>query len=69
MITTPDKLARGRALVAKVEADLGYAITSNIIDLFMDNARALNFSDMDCLDVGNAIRVEKGLMPVAKWWK
>ena len=63
-----DKIEQGRAFVKQVEADLGYAIGNHIIDLFFDNAKKLGFTDDDCLDVGNAIRADKGLAPVHKWW-
>ena len=62
------KIEQGRAFVKQVEADLGYAIDSHIIDLFFDNAKKLSFTDDDCLEVGNAVRADKGLAPVRKWW-
>lgn len=62
------KVAQGRAFVAKVEADIGYALDSHIIDLFFDNAEELGFTDDECLEVGNAVRADKGFAPVAKWW-
>lgn len=62
------KLEQGRAFVAKVEANVGHALDSHIIDLFMDNVDKLGFSDVECLEVGNAIRADKGLKPVIKWW-
>lgn len=62
------KLEQGRAFVAQVEAKMGRVIDSHIIDLMMDNADTLGFSDDECLEVGNAIRSDKGLPTVAKWW-
>lgn len=62
------KLAQARAFVRKVEGDLGHSLDSHIIDLFFDNAEKLGFSDDDCFAAGNAIRADKGLAPVAKWW-
>lgn len=67
-MATAVKLAQGRAFVAKVEADIGRPVMDHIIDLFMDNADTLGFSDVDCLDVGNAVRADKGLPAVARWW-
>jgi hypothetical protein len=67
-MTTPEKLKLGRAFFATVEKSIGYSVTDHIIDLFFDNSAKLNFSDDDCLNVGNAIRADKGLPPVAKWW-
>lgn len=62
------KLVQARQFVTKVEADLGHAIDSHILDLFFDNAEALAFTDDECFELGNAIRAEKGLSRVAKWW-
>jgi len=62
------KLAAGREFVKRVEADLGYALDSHIIDLFMDNADKLNFTDEDCLAVGNVVYADKGIAPTKKWW-
>lgn len=62
------KIAKGRAFVASVETNMGRTLTSNIIDLFMDNAKELGFTDDECLVVGNVVRTDKGLRPVAKWW-
>lgn len=63
-----NKLTKARAFVAKVEADLGHPLDSHILDLFFDNADELGFSDDDCFEIGNAIRADKGLTPVKKWW-
>jgi hypothetical protein len=63
------KLEQGRAFIGLVERDMGHAVEHGIIDLFFDNAEKLGFTADDCLTVGNAIRGEKGLKPVAKWWK
>lgn len=65
---THDKIKKAREFVAKVEADLGHELDSHIIDLFMDNAVKLGFTDDECLTAGNLIRVEKGLPVVGKWW-
>lgn len=62
------KIEQARAFVVQVEADIGHALDSHIIDLFFDNADKLGFTDDECLEVGNAIRVDKGLASVAKWW-
>ena len=62
------KIEQGREFVRRVEADLGHALTDHIVDLFFDNAAKLGFSDDDCLTVGNAIRTDKNLPPVPKWW-
>lgn len=63
------RIEKGRKFVASVERDLGHPLQDHIIDLFMDNAERLGFSDDDCLEVGNAIHANKGLSSVAKWWK
>ena len=67
-MTDQSKIDQGRAFVKRVEADLGYALDNNIIDLFMDNSEKLNFSDEDCLEVGNAVYADKGIAPTKKWW-
>ncbi len=64
---SPELLAKARALLLNVETAQG-RLDAHIIDLFMDNADTLGFSDDDCLAVGNVIRTERGLPPVAKWW-
>lgn len=62
------KIEQGRAFVARVEASMGRAVDSHIVDLFFDNAADLGFSDDDCLLVGNAIRADRGLPTIDKWW-
>lgn len=68
MTVSNAKMIAGKAFFARVEADMGHPVTDHIIDLFMDNAEELGFSDDECLEIGNAVYADKGLPPVAKWW-
>lgn len=62
------KIQQAREFVKRVEADIGHALDSHIIDLFFDNSDKLNFTDEECLLAGNVIQSDKGLPQTKKWW-
>jgi 3D (Asp-Asp-Asp) domain-containing protein len=68
-MATTAKIEQGRAFFLRVEADLGHSLKDHIIDLFMDNAEKLGFTDDECLEVGNVIQADKGLSLTKKWWR